>query len=534
MKLVLLTVIVCLCAIPFPAGAEWGRAPNGEFWNARAKRFIFAPTFAFTNVCGAAKYVHEIVDDRHRVLRIESEGPIASLRPVWGDLPVGFVTVVCRGTDADGVLLAEAGRRTFWKKAEFTGRYEAAKSSYDSARNRLFSHFLGLPCISYLLEHRKPDSSYPLNGYPSKMLSATIDGAVAVFRSSIDEADCRSRALDVACAAADYLVAESVPEGAPLAYFTRTYAKEGSEYGRFAGEQDRIMLMYPAAAGLAFLRLYGISNDPRYLEASRRIALTYLKLQGKDGTWFLVQNAVTGRELAANRLLPTDVIEFLEALYEIDPQPEYRAATDRAFGYVEAGPMQDWNWEGQFEDVKPARGRWSNLSKHPACSVAQYLLRRYPGDVRRLEQAESLFRFAEDQFVEWVPPYGGRGPGDDRIDDGSWACFCRPHSSWATPCALEQYECYFPIDASAAKIIDTALLLWRATDNPDYLAKARALGDTATRMQEPDGLIRTWWVKGVKRDDSRYHNWLNCLIATGLSLDRLASVESVGTAGRLK
>jgi len=508
----------------------WGRAPNGEFWNGFSKRFIYAPAFGFKTVPGAVKYVYEVTDDWHVVRTFESATPDAGLEALWPKLPVGYVTVVCRGTDAAGATKGEAGRRTFWKKAAFTGNYPPAARSYAAARNKVFDYFLGLPQTRYLMEQGKPDLSYPLNGYPSKMLAAEINALLAYAKAlgtAGDNAGPSRACLETAKKAADYLIADAVPAGQPLEHFTRTYAKEGSEYGRFKGEQDTLMLVYPATAGSAFVNLYNATKDATYLTAAQRIAATYAKLQGEDGTWFLKQNAATGKETAPNRLVPIDVIEFLEALHAAAPDPRWRAMADRAFACIERGPLTDWNWEGQFEDIRPERKRWGNLSKHPACSTAMYLLRRFPGDAKRLAQAEALFKLSEDQFVEWIPPYDGRRTPRDAnpVDDGSWNHFCHPYSDWVTPCALEQYNCYCPIDASAVKIANTALALWRATGKGEYLAKAKALGDSATRMQESDGFICTWWMKGVARNDYRYHTWINCLLATARMLDNLAAAE---------
>ena len=218
----------------------------------------------------------------------------------------------------------------------------------------------------------------------------------------------------------------------------------------------------------------------------------------------------------------------METLYDATSNEAYRAAADRAFAYIEKGPMADWNWEGQFEDVKPVASRWSNLTKHPACDVAMYLLNRYPGDARRIAQTEALVKFSEDQFVEWTPPYDHhRSAGEPTgPDDGSWRFFCKPYADWVTPCALEQYNCYYPIDSSAAKMVNAFIALWRATGNGEHLAKAKALGSTAVRMQEDDGLVNTWWMKGVNRNDGRYHTWINCLLATARALDNLARAES--------
>ena len=172
--------------------------------------------------------------------------------------------------------------------------------------------------------------------------------------------------------------------------------------------------------------------------------------------------------------------------------------------------------------IYPAEAGLAFLHLYGVTGETKYLA---AGDPVRLRQAEEFVRFSGDQFVEWTPPYdNGRFPGDDAEDDGTWARFCRPYSRYMTPCALEQYMCYVPIDASAAKFIDSCLALWRATGNDEYLAKARALGDTATRVQAPDGFLITWWVRDASRHDDRYHTWINCMLAILRSLSSLAEV----------
>ena len=521
----------CLDASGAIDSVQWGQAPNGEFWNKRSKRFIYAPAFGFTNVQGAASYRYDVIDDIHRLYTFRAKTPNAGLDGVWTNLPVGYVTVVCSGEAADGKTVGEAGRRTFWKKSAFTGNYPPPKRSYAHASAKIFDYFLAMPQLRHLALNGRPDMSYPLNGYPSKMLGSEILAIVRYYRWQTGKgvaADAAVEHLETAKKAADYLIADSVPAGQPLEHFPRTYAKAGSEYGRFKGEQDKIMLVYPAYVGGAYLELESVCKGGTYLAAARRIAETYLKLQGQDGTWWLKQDAVTGKETCVNRLLPISVMTFLEKMHDETKDERYRAAADRAFAYIERKPMTDWNWEGQFEDVKdPDANRWTNLSKHPACSTAMYLVKRFPGDAKRLAQAEALLKFSEDQFVEWTPPYLQGRAQDVRPypDDGTWDFFCRPYDKWMTPCVLEQYRCYFPIDASAAKLINTYVALWRATGKPEYLAKARALGDTATRMQEDDGFICTWWMEGVSRNDYRYHTWINCLLATGSALDNLAQCE---------
>ena len=94
------------------------------------------------------------------------------------------------------------------------------------------------------------------------------------------------------------------------------------------------------------------------------------------------------------------MLGFLERMYALIGDMKYRTAADRAFAYIEKGPLTTWNWEGQFEDVAPT-APYQNLTKHDACNTAMYLVRRFPSDQRRIAQAREILRFAEDQVVCW-------------------------------------------------------------------------------------------------------------------------------------
>ena len=105
-----------------------------------------------------------------------------------------------------------------------------------------------------------------------------------------------------------------------------------------------------------------------------------------------------------------------------------------------------------------------------------------------------------------------------------------PFFAWKTPAVLEQYNCYSPIDASAAKLIRTYLALYKADGNPLDLAKAKALGGSIIGNQDPSGRIRTYWIP--EPGDSgplagairlpRGGDWYNCMMADVVALDRLS------------
>ena len=95
-----------------------------------------------------------------------------------------------------------------------------------------------------------------------------------------------------------------------------------------------------------------------------------------------------------------------------------------------------------------------NLSNIPANQVVRYLLARFPGAAKRVEQARAILAYA----------------------------------------------------------------MARATGEKVWLDKARALGDSLTRM-------------GVNRFDDRYHTWLNCTLKTKTVLDQLAALHLTAVAG---
>ena len=360
-----------------------------------------------------------------------------------------------------------------------------------------------------LLETGEPDQYYVYNTYPAKTDTALINAFVhlASWRPQI-----REMAMTLACRAADHMLACSNAKGSPLEYFPHTYrvlAPESSQKGvQSKNYEGQNMLLYPAEAGLAYLRLYRAGAGDRYLHAAINIADTYCRHQGDDGTWPLKVWEKGGEPVTPNRLFPIIVCRLLDELYCEVHDARYRKASARAFSYVENGPLKTWNWEGQFEDVKPSEP-YLNLQIHTPCDVALYLLKKHPGDREKLALARECARFAEDQFVAWEPPFteDGRGPMT-----GETTMFPKAEKKlwYDLPGAFEQYDWYLPIDGSAAKCIELFLALYRVEGDPVDLAKARAFGNAITQAQKlcGGGAIPTHWVPWDVKSDARH--WINC------------------------
>ena len=486
-----------------PAGVDGQPA-----WNAHAMWFMYPPTFDIPKFAFDPKEVLLRVLDAKGALhtvKCAKEGA-ASLEGVWGEIPEGLFTVFF---DSARTMHEPLGAKVYWKAAPFRpGAYPKAPRSYAEAAKKLYDYLFTLDTLRSFRETGNPDPKYKLNSYPSKMHAATA-GVMMKYAELVPER--REESLKLARACLDYLLARSQPADAPLAHFPPTY--EGKEYtaAEYAGQN---MLIYPSGVGGACLDFHRLTGERKYLDAALGIAATYAKLQGEDGTWYLKMNEKDGRPIGTNRLLPGGVIGFMQKLHKTTGDAKWRDIADRAFRYYEENPLKTWNWEGQFEDVPPTE-RYVNLSKHPPCAVAMMILERWPDDPKRRAQARELLRFSEDQFVCWERPFGApRMPVFDTWDE------------WVTlPAVVEQYYYREPIDASSDKLINTYLKFYEVEGNPLDLAKARALGDALVRVQRENGRIQT--VLSARGEDVGC-DWVNCMIATAGTLQRLASFDGKG------
>ena len=133
-----------------------------------------------------------------------------------------------------------------------------------------------------------------------------------------------------------------------------------------------------------------------------------------------------------------------------------------------------------------------------------------------MELARELMRFAEDQFVIWKRPY----PWAHASNDGG-----TPYdtSIWHTPCALEQYGWYVPIDDSAASIALGFFTLYKAGCGELYLAKALALADQLTRVQHENGQIPTHW---MNTENAEQNFWFNCMFHSCRILEILSEYQN--------
>ncbi len=476
-------------AIPLRPG-EPGQAP---FWNAFAKRFIFAPAFDYRPVENAVTYKYEIWCPKNATHHsFEAKVPHTALTPVWALMPVGIFDLRVIGVAANGQRLGIAGEGRYFRAAPFDGPYHEPVVPYDQSALIALEKVMNKSYVEYWLKNKTPDPEYALYRYAAKMFGSVIIGAVTHARLKPGTSDA-ARSTQLARIVADYLISISFRPGSPLEFFPPTYhGKWIAEKAISHAQLHNCMMIVAADSGHAYLDLYDLTREPKYLEAAQRIARTYLKSQLDSGSWYLYVNHETGAPTADYISIPTSTINYLERLRNNYGMKDVDAAIQRAFAWIMENPVRTFHWLAQYEDVDMRYfAPYERMSREQACDLAIYLFRRHPDRPDYVELAEDLIRFAEDQFVTWeqmedlvVTAQLGtlRPPPEVPLSGpGSYA------KNWVTPIVHEQYGFWMPSSRNTGLMIETYWDAYVTTKKEVYRAKALSIANNFTRVQQLHG-----------------------------------------------
>ena len=399
--------------------------------------------------------------------------------------------------------------------AVFTpGTYPDKVKGYREAALDACNYMMSIPDMTWLADHGEPYNLYQHNAYVSKTHAAHIETMIALAQK---EPALREEAMRLARASAEYLLSELEPEDAPLAFWPPTYIREPLPYNpdtdgpyiKFAmiGNEPEsavkcrgeVMLLYPADVGISFVEYYLATGDRRFLDAASGIAGTYLKIRGEDNSWPLKLTLATGETVEGNTLIPTRILLLFSRLASATGERVWRKAEKETFRWIARNTLRDWNWDGQFEDMSSEEA-YKNPTKHNAVDVMLYLMEKYPRNPKWMATCRDIMDFCEKRFVVWETPEN--------------------HHEWPAPSVLEQYSCFTPIDASAAKMINAYLAMYKRFGSGTDLEKAEALAATITRVQKPSGRIPTFWAGSAKDlgTSVQKYDWLNCMEAAVLAL----------------
>ena len=488
---------------------------NGRpFWNINSSQFMFVPSFQFPWIPGSRGYRFTATDRNGKDHTFTAKEPTASLAPIWGEIPTGFVTLKVESLTQDENITRPVGTRTFFKLDPFPGRENLPKRarSYRESALAAYRFLYNDDMVHYWLDHGIPKPDYAHNVYPAKMISSIMRSMVNYAKLDPENAE---NALLLACRAADYMMSISFPEGHPLEGLPPTYSFDGLDaevVNKVAPAAQNCvgttMMIYPAAACLAYLELYEAVKDEKYLNAALAIANYFKKTRHSSGSWYLQYDCESGKPMRENLCVNFIFVNIFHKLCEVTKDEAWRVFETDYLKFITEVCLETYNWEGQFEDVKVS-GNYQNLTHFTANHLIQYIAEALPEDEKMKAEAVDLMRFVEDQFVVWGEFAYWNLSGDGERH---------------TPTGLEQYYCYVPIDASSAAIIRSFMKMYEITSERLYLEKAMALADMITRMQDKEtGLIPTFFI-GDNCAYGRFNFWINCMFYTASVLLELAEL----------
>ncbi len=494
-----------------------GGVAGRGFWNVNSTQFIFTPCFSFPIIPKANGYLFTATDANNNVHTFVAQKPTESLAPIWKDIPTGMVTLKVESLNKNGEPEFLTGARTFFKADGFPGRDNLPKKacSYKECATKALKYAFSEDFNQYWLLHSKPDPMYPHNVYPSKTISSIIKAMICY--AELDSKNSKD-ALKLAQNAADYLLSISYAGDTPVPYLPPTYSFEGLDFDTVdktapmaKNRTDKLMLIYPASAGLAYFALSDATGEKKYFDAAMRIAEYYKNHVLENGSWYLLVSVTDGKPESDNVCASFQILEFMHQVYKKTGDEIWQTLEKNYFENLRSKRFECYNWEGQFEDILLS-GSYANLSHIDADSLINYITQNLSDDAQAIEDAKELMRFVEDQFVVW----GKFSP---------WNTHYNPEKDfWYSPAGVEQYFWYVPIDGSTAKIMNTLLDVYSVTKEPLLLEKAQALGDMITRMQNKEtGVIPTHWMKKDCAENLE-NFWINCHVGTAMYMMRLSKM----------
>ena len=483
-----------------------GTADGQPFWNGFAPKFLYAPAFDFPEAPEAKSYLFQATDSKGNQWQMRARSPRADLSPIWKEIPAGSqIQLSVIALNAHGHLTTDTvGRRTFLRDYPFHGPYNMPARPYKEAafKAMLYIHFL--PAVHHWVNHTEPDMSYPHHTYACKIMGATLRNEcfVAHFFPEL-----RDDALTMARNVAAFLRTISQPEQTPLAFFPPTYYG-GLIASSRAENQNKTMCMEAVTVAQGLLDLYRETDDRAYYDWALGIADTYLRLQRPDGSLPIKLDLTTGEPVNNACAMLHPLLRFFERLHDEFGLSYYEEGRIRAQRWMSDVAVRRFDMTGQFEDCSVLGLQpYENLTNCTAAPYASYLFERPESTPSDLNDAEDLLRLSEDQFVHW-----DINPRPDGI---------RPHT---TPCVFEQYKYQMSVDNSSANVATAFLTKYQRTGDKLALAKAIALTNTITLVQNPcNGLIPTTW-ENRRNVSAAMSLWLNCTVSSITILLRMSDV----------
>lgn len=303
--------------------------------------------------------------------------------------------------------------------------------------------------VIYLPSDLRYSSSYPAFHH-----SVFIDTFLDYYAYSGDR-DSLRRAIQLG----DWNLAHRTPASTRFPHLPYSTFTDGKPMGFVDGKA--VMLDKPARMGSAFVHLYRVTGQRKYLNAARQIADVLASLQHPDGSWDFRVDPVTGQTIqpyTSNTIFAICLFDTLDAL---DATRPYAKASAAALRWTLDNPVRTFRWEGFYEDVPVGSVSYENFD---AIEFARYLLQQPNRRPEYVKIAKSINDWTLKWFSESTSAYG---PGIN-----------------------EQRVCFLPMTAHTAHWAILAFELSEATGDRKLRNTAISAINACTYPVEDNGFCR--------------------------------------------
>jgi hypothetical protein len=166
--------------------------------------------------------------------------------------------------------------------------------------------------------------------------------------------------------------------------------------GQWKGEDWGLEVDKSAYMGFAYLKLYAVTRQQKYLDGAKDIASTLRQYQKADGSWPFRIDAKTGEVKHSYACSQLWYVWFFNHLADLSGDEADRARAQRALRWMLDNPVKDNNWIGLYGDV-PSGAK--SYDQWVALETAMYVLNHRDEIPDAIEIAKGILKWVKSTLV---------------------------------------------------------------------------------------------------------------------------------------